>query len=131
MNASTNQDASQSKSSSTKATELMAEGYEWHETHGLWFGGEGYKHVLNADGTPANNNSDLWKKCGRLAFRCTGEKLPLLVLKSNAGFYIGTVVSTGDMRGAPNTRESDRYWQTEPEARSALETGNWVQKHNL
>lgn len=144
MNANTNQNALQPSTTmdSLEAARLFyektgafasEEGLVWHEAHGLWFGGEGYAHVLNADGTPADNNSDLWKKCGLLAFRYTREKekLPLQVLQSNAGFYIGTVVSSGDMRGAPNTRESDRYWKKAHEAQSALETGNWVQKQHL
>lgn len=129
MNAITNQNSLQP--GSTKATELIAAGYVWHEAYGLWFGGEGYAQVLNADGTPADNNSALWKKCGLLAYQCSREKLPLQVLQSYAGFYIGTVVPSGDMQGAPNTRESDRYWQKAHEAQSALETGNWVQKQHL
>jgi hypothetical protein len=109
---------------SAKATELIAAGYEWNETYDLWFGGEGYAHVLNADGTPADNNAALWKKCGMLAFQYNGEKRPLQALKSYAGFYIGTI----DSEGAPNSRESARYWQKAHEAQAALHSGNWVQK---
>lgn len=131
MNANTTPDMLQPVSA--KANELMAAGYEWHEAHGLWFGGEGYKQALNADGTPVNQDSALWRKCGMLAYQCNRQKLPLEVLKSHAGFYIGTVVSTGDEfeRGAPNTRESDRYWQKAHEAQSSLETGDWVQNQYL
>lgn len=116
---------------SAKAAELMAAGYEWNEVYGLWFGGEGYAHVLKADGTPADTNAALWKKCGMLAFHCDGKKLPLEICKSYAGFYIGTVVASGDMKGAPNSRESDRYWQKAHEAQAALDSGDWVQKLRL
>jgi hypothetical protein len=116
---------------STKATELVAAGYEWNEAYGLWFGGKGYAHVLNADGSPADTNTSLWKKCGRLASHFCGMKLPLQVLKSAAGFYIGTTEAEGDLKGAPNTRESDRYWQKAPEAQAALDSGDWVQKLHL
>jgi hypothetical protein len=114
-----------------KATELIAAGYVWNDTYGLWFGGEGFAHVLNADGTPADQNSALWKKCGMLAFQCDGKKLPLQVLKSAAGFYIGTTEAEGDLKGAPNTRESERYWQKAHEAHAALDSGDWVQKLHL
>jgi hypothetical protein len=116
---------------SAKATELIAAGYEWNEAYGLWFGGEGYAHALNADGTPADADAALWKKCGRLASHFCGMKLPLQVLKSAAGFYIGTTEAEGDLEGAPNTRESDRYWQKAIEAQAALDSGDWVQKLHL
>ena len=53
-----------------------------------------------------------------------GEQLPLQVLQSNTGFYIGTK----DSEGAPNSRESAVYWKKALEAQAALDSGNWVQK---
>jgi hypothetical protein len=113
---------------SAKATELIAAGYVWNDTYGLWFGGEGFAHVLNADGTPADENSTLSKKYGMLAYQYGGMKLPLQVLKSAAGFYIGTTEAEGELKGAPNSRESERYWQKALEAQAALDSGDWVQK---
>jgi len=75
---------------SAKADDLIAAGYKWNDTFSLWFGGKGYSRVLNADGKPANAEGDFWKKYGMLASQYSGEQLPLQVLQSNAGFYIGT-----------------------------------------
>ena len=61
---------------------------------------------------------------GMLAFQYSGEQLPLQVLESNAGFYIGTQ----DSEGAPNSRESTIYWKKAHEAQAELDSGNWVQK---
>jgi hypothetical protein len=60
---------------------------------------------------------------GKLALECCNKILPLEVLKSNAGFYIGTV----DIEG-PCSRESVQYFQTQEQAEAALETGKWTQK---
>lgn len=58
---------------------------------------------------------------GYLAKTCLGLELPLQVLQSAAGFYLGTVDPM------PCTRESE-YWPTAEEARQALETGSWTQR---
>lgn len=63
------------------------------------------------------------KQYGMLASQA-GYQLPLEVLKSNAGFYIGT----SDC--GPVSRESVEYWPTHELAEKALETGNWTQKPN-
>lgn len=64
------------------------------------------------------------KKFGHLALVFCNKALPLKVLKSQAGFYIGTA---DDL---PVSRECDRYWPTEKEAENALTTGDWQQLKN-
>lgn len=61
---------------------------------------------------------------GRLALEYCGLKLPLQVLKSQAGFYLGTRDEEG-----PCSRESAEYWRTKREADEAL-TGRrkWTQR---
>lgn len=51
----------------------------------------------------------------------TGLPLPVQVLKSAAGFYLGAFGSDG----SPYTRESVEYWRTEAAATAALLTGQW------
>ncbi|MDH0051007.1 hypothetical protein [Comamonas terrigena] len=53
-------------------------------------------------------------------------KLPLLVLQSNAGYYIGTQTENG-----PFSRESIEYFRKHGDAESALATGEWTQKLHL
>jgi hypothetical protein len=64
------------------------------------------------------------KKFGYLALVFCNKALPLKVMKSRAGYYIGTA---DDM---PVSRESERYWRTEKEAENALTTGDWQQLEN-
>ena len=52
-----------------------------------------------------------------------GSKLRIQVLKSHAGFYIGTCDDDG-----PFTRESLEYWPSRDQAIAALEAGDWTQK---
>lgn len=59
---------------------------------------------------------------GHLARQC-GMKLPLQVLQSNAGYYIGTQTENG-----PFSRESIEYFRKHGDAESALATGEWTQK---
>lgn len=61
---------------------------------------------------------------GKLA-REAGDRLPLQVLKSAAGYYIGTADENG-----PCSRESDLYFRSESSATEALATGNWSQKEH-
>lgn len=51
--------------------------------------------------------------------------IPLKVLKSAAGFYIGT---SDDQQG-PISRESNEYWRIEETASQALESAQWTQFH--
>jgi hypothetical protein len=61
---------------------------------------------------------------GALALRYCHLRLPLKVLRSAAGFYIGTA----DESGGPCSRESNEYWELESEAELALASGQWTQK---
>lgn len=54
-----------------------------------------------------------------------GMVLPLQVLQSRAGFYLGT-----EHCGMPFSRESEEYWPTEAAARAAMKTGCWTQKES-
>ena len=60
---------------------------------------------------------------GVLAKQWCGVTLPLQVLRSGAGWYIGTYDEEG-----PCSRESEEYWGTEREAQIALDEGFWTQR---
>lgn len=64
---------------------------------------------------------------GELAYDHSLEKLPLRVLRSNAGFYIGTF----SPELGPISRESQEYWRERHEAEHALESGHWTQRSFL
>ena len=49
----------------------------------------------------------------------------LLVLRSAAGYYIGTVTEDGQ----PYSRESEEYYITKSEADTALATNSFTQRH--
>ena len=59
---------------------------------------------------------------GKLAASC-GFQLPLQVLQSAAGFYLGT-----SELGMPISRESVEYWPSADAAADALSNGKWTQK---
>jgi hypothetical protein len=61
---------------------------------------------------------------GYLAEHFGGMVLPLQVLKSAAGWYIGT---WGD---GPFSRESVEYYATEDEAQDAVDSGTWTQRRH-
>ncbi|CAK7033528.1 hypothetical protein [Saezia sanguinis] len=60
---------------------------------------------------------------GYLALTYVGLKLPLKVMRSNAGYYIGTEDESG-----PCSRESHEYYRTFDEAEDALKCRGWTQK---
>ncbi|EHC5874488.1 hypothetical protein JR782_005402 [Salmonella enterica subsp. enterica serovar Eastbourne] len=60
---------------------------------------------------------------GMLAAEYAGLSLPLQVLRSGKGFYIGT----GNEMG-PVSRESVEYFATAERAERALEQGSWSQR---
>jgi hypothetical protein len=60
---------------------------------------------------------------GHLAKKYCSKDLPLLVLESAAGFYIGTCDDFG-----PVSRESVQYWRKQEAAEHALSTGEWTQR---
>lgn len=62
---------------------------------------------------------------GELALFYTGKFLPLQVLHSAAGHYIGTHDSQG-----PVSRESREYFRSFAAAERALERGGWSQLAN-
>lgn len=55
-----------------------------------------------------------------------GERFPLLVLQSMAGYYIGTL----DDDLCPYSRESVEYFPSKEVADNALTTGEWTQREN-
>lgn len=63
---------------------------------------------------------------GHIALVYAGTFLPLEVLRSAAGHYIGTRDAEG-----PVSRESTEYFRSVEAARRALETGSWTQRPNL
>jgi hypothetical protein len=63
-------------------------------------------------------------KFGKLAREYSQVILPITVLKSARGYYIGTA---SEELGYVS-RESDEYFLTEAGARAALSTGNWTQR---
>lgn len=66
-----------------------------------------------------NSESEL----GTLQTICDDFRLPLEVLRSAAGFYIGTACD-----GIPVSRESVEYFRSREAALSALATGAWTQR---
>jgi hypothetical protein len=62
---------------------------------------------------------------GYLARKYTGKHLPLQVLLSAAGHYIGTRDSDG-----PVSRESCQYFRSQASAQRALAQGGWTQLSN-
>lgn len=62
-------------------------------------------------------------RCGYLARTYLNQRLPLTVLESAAGFYIGTVDESG-----PCSRESLEYYHTRQQAEYALEKNLFTQK---
>ena len=62
-------------------------------------------------------------RVGQLARIYTKKVLPLRVLKSAAGYYIGTADDEG-----PVSRESLEYFSTESRAQNALDSGEFTQR---
>ena len=62
---------------------------------------------------------------GKLAKEICGVELPVKVLETQAGFYLGT-----EDRGVPFSRESAEYFVTRNFAEAALESGNFTQRMN-
>jgi hypothetical protein len=61
---------------------------------------------------------------GLLAKQYCGVDLPVQVLRSAAGFYLGTQ----DSLGFPVSRESVQYWRKHGDAKDALDQGSWTQR---
>lgn len=60
---------------------------------------------------------------GKLANEYCNVLLPLRVLQSAAGFYLGTIGPDG-----PCSRESVEYFPTRERADAALASGDWTQR---
>lgn len=60
---------------------------------------------------------------GKLAKDILDIELPVKVLRSHAGYYIGTHDGV-----EPISRESVEYWPTEKFAATALDNGTWTQR---
>ncbi|WP_399477574.1 hypothetical protein [Xenorhabdus griffiniae] len=65
-------------------------------------------------------------KTGMLAAKLAGQNLPLQVLYSRVGYYIGTVNEEG-----PVSRESVEYFKSDKIASKALKQGNWTQREYI
>lgn len=61
---------------------------------------------------------------GKLAYEILKQRLPLKVLESGAGFYIGTFDDSG-----PCSRESEEYYRTREAAQWALDNNDFTQKY--
>ena len=62
---------------------------------------------------------------GKLAKRFCGVELPVTVLESRAGFYLGT-----QAKGLPVSRESEEYFADRKSAEAALKSDNFTQRMN-
>ena len=62
-------------------------------------------------------------KFGKLAQEFCGKTLEIQVMRSAAGYYIGTCSEDG-----PCSRESNEYFRKEGDAEAALSNGTWTQK---
>ena len=71
---------------------------------------------------PSASSSATAVRSGALALAWTGKRLPLQVLRSAAGHYIGTRDTEG-----PVSRESREYFRSYAAAQRALERGGWSQ----
>lgn len=73
---------------------------------------------------------------GQIAEKFLDMQLPLQILGSKAGFYIGTFLEldlTLEMDEMPDffgpaSRESEEYFSTAEEAQAALDKGLWTQR---
>lgn len=62
-------------------------------------------------------------RSGQLALIYCGKRLPIKVLQSAAGFYIGTTDDEG-----PCSRESEEYFKNRNQAETALLHDSWTQR---
>jgi hypothetical protein len=66
-----------------------------------------------------------FRRFGYLTYAGCARRAELQVLKSQAGWYIGTVTEDG----LPCARESREYWPSEELAFDALANDTWTQKN--
>ena len=77
----------------------------------------------HADQTAPLPHDPVPARVGQLALQWVGKRLPLQVLHSHAGHYIGTADHEGYV-----SRESVEYFGSEKAAHDALVSGNWTQR---
>jgi hypothetical protein len=77
----------------------------------------------HADQTAPLPHDPSHARVGQLALQWVGKRLPLQVLRSQAGHYIGTADDEGYV-----SRESAEYFGSEMAAYDALVSGNWTQR---
>ena len=65
-----------------------------------------------------------FRRYGYLTYAGCARRAELQVLKSQAGWYVGTV----NEDGLPCARESQEYWPSETLALEALTNDTWTQK---
>ena len=73
--------------------------------------------------TNAENVQTQRHRNGQLAKEYCGVNLTIRVLRSAAGYYIGTADEEG-----PVSRESAEYWSGQEAAEQALEKDDWTQR---
>jgi len=78
---------------------------------------------MKSSSTSTNHGVMNFRKHGQLAFVHCGKRLNLIILKSNAGWYIGTADEDG-----PCSRECVEYFPSQEAAGDALRNGQWTQK---
>lgn len=64
----------------------------------------------------------IYKRAGKMAKEELGLRLELVVMKSAAGFYLGTFDDEG-----PVSRESEEYYPTKEIAQRALDENSFTQ----
>ncbi|SDC40453.1 hypothetical protein SAMN05192589_102120 [Paracidovorax valerianellae] len=79
-------------------------------------------HLSHLSHPTSADTSSQPTRFGCLALAYAGKYLPLQVLHSAAGHYIGTRDAEG-----PVSRESNEYFRSEAAAQQALERGGWSQ----
>lgn len=62
---------------------------------------------------------------GHLAYREIGLRLPVTVLQSGAGYYLGTLNNEG-----PVSRESVEYFEMQDRAEQVLASSDWTQRYS-
>lgn len=69
-------------------------------------------------------SSDTPQPIGQLAWLYLGRALPLEILRSANGYYIGTSENR-----EPVSRESIEYFSSHSKAETAMKEGTWTQRH--
>lgn len=101
-------------------TEAERNYYDSHYENDLMMN---FTHGMFSEHNFSESTINVHRVFGQLAWKFCKVNLKLEVLKSNAGFYIGTARD-----GMPCSRESLEYFSTFEQATTALTSGNWTQK---